>query len=171
MKKEAKELAEKAYQLGKENEKTYRGCGQSVLAALQDALNLRNDAALKAITGFAGGLGLAGDSGCGAYLGSAVMLGSIVGRTRDNMADPEKVRFKTYELVRKLHDRFIQEYGSVNCRDIQTKIMGRYYYLPDLQEFEKFDNAGAHDTICPEVVGKAARWTVELLAQEGLLPE
>ena len=32
------ELAAKAYTLGKEYEKTYRGCSQCVIAALQDAL-------------------------------------------------------------------------------------------------------------------------------------
>ena len=170
MAEKAEELAAKAYQLGWEYEKTYYGCGQCVTAALQDTLGLPNDALFKAITGFGGGVGLAGDSGCGSYLGSVVILSSIVGRTRDNMRDAEGARLKTYALARKLHDRFIQEYGSVNCRDIITKITGRYYYLPDAEEFGKYIRAGAHDVICPEVVGKAARWTVEILAEENLLP-
>ena len=167
---EVKGIAEKAYQLGKENEMAYHGCGQCTLAALQDTLDLRDDAVFKAITGFGGGVGAAGDSGCGAYLGSVVMISSIVGRTRDNIRDPEGIRWRTHELVRKLHDRFIQEYGCVNCRDIQTKLYGRPYYIADPQEFEKAKRAGAHDVICPDVVGKAARWTVEILAEAGVLP-
>ena len=55
------------------------------------------------------------------------------------------------------------------CRDIQTKVLGRPYYLADPDEHERFVNAGAHDIYCPEVVGKAARWMAELIIEENLL--
>lgn len=163
------ELAEKAYQLGKEYEKTYRGCAQCVIAALQDTLGIKNDEIFKSATGLAGGAGLAGDSGCGAYTGSIMMLGLLVGRERNNFSDPEGIRFRTHELTRRLREKFIQQYGSVICRDIQSKILGRYYYLADPQEYEKFHNAGAHDVHCPEVVGKAASWMTEIILTEGLV--
>ena len=163
------ELAERAYKLGKEYEKTYRGCGQCVIAALQDTLDARNDDIFKAATGLAGGTGLAGDSGCGAYTGAILVLSSLLGRERNNFSDPEGIRFKTHQLTRKFQEKFIQEYGSVVCRDIQNKILGRYYYLPDPQEYEKFHNAGAHDVHCPEVVGKAARWMTEIILEENPL--
>ena len=165
------ELAERAYRLGKEYEKTYRGCGQCVIAALQDALDTRNDDVFKAATGLAGGTGLAGDSGCGAYMGGVLVLGSLLGRERNNFSDPEGIRLKTHQLARKFRKMFVQEYGSVICRDIQNKILGRYYYLADPQEYEKFHNAGAHDVHCPEVVGKAARWMTEILLEEDLSPK
>jgi len=163
------EALEKAYNLGKEYEKTYRGCSQCVIAALQDVLGVGSDDVFKAATGLAGGTGLTCDSGCGAYMGAVLFLGSILGRERKNFSDPEGVRFKTHKLIRKFRDKFIQEYGSVICRDIQNRVLGRYYYLPDPQEFEKFHNAGAHDIHCPEVVGKASRWMTEIILQEGLL--
>jgi C_GCAxxG_C_C family probable redox protein len=165
------EDADRAYKLGKEYEKTYRGCSQCVIAALQDALEKRNDDLFKAATGLAGGTGLAGDNGCGAYTGAVLVLGSLLGRERNNFADPEGIRLKTHQLARKFRERFIQEYGSVICRDIQNKILGRYYYLADPQEYEKFHNAGAHDIHCPEVVGKAAKWMAELLWEEELIPK
>jgi C_GCAxxG_C_C family probable redox protein len=165
------ELAERAYKLGKEYEKTYRGCGQCVIAALQDALSIRNDDIFKSATGLAGGTGLAGDSGCGAYIGGVLVLGSLLGRERNNFSDPEGIRLKTHQLARKFRKRFIQKYGSVICRDIQNKILGRYYYLADPQEYEKFHDAGAHDVHCPEVVGKAARWMTEILLEEDLSPK
>jgi C_GCAxxG_C_C family probable redox protein len=171
MKKPISELANKAYDLGKEYEKTYWGCSQCVIAGLQDALGIRNDDVFKAATGLAGGTGLAGDSGCGAYTGAILVLSSFVGRERNNFSDPENIRYKTHQLVRKFREKFIHEYGSVNCRDIQNKIMGRYYYLPDPQEYEKAHNAGAHDIHCPEVVGKAAKWMTEILLEENLVPE
>lgn len=60
---------------------------------------------------------------------------------------------------------------SLVCRDIQGKILGRYYYLPDPEEFQKFHDAGAHDIHCPEVVGKAAKWMTEIPWEENLLPQ
>ena len=167
----AKTIAEKAYELGKEYERTYRGCSQCVIAALQDALDIRNDDIFRASTGLAGGGGITTDGSCGAYVGGILVLGFLLGRERDNFADPEGIRFRTHELVRRFRSKYIQEYGSVVCRDIQTKVLGRPYYIADPDEFEKFHNAGAHDVYCPEVVGKAARWLVEILAEEGLIPE
>jgi C_GCAxxG_C_C family probable redox protein len=159
-------LLRRPTKLGKEYERTYRGCSQCVIAALQDALDIRNDDIFKSATGLAGGAGLACDSGCGAYIGAILVLSSLLGRERNNFSDPEGIRHKTFELTRKFREKFIQEYGSVICRDIQNKILGRCYYLPDPQEYEKFHNAGAHDVHCPEVVGKAAKWMTEIILEE-----
>jgi len=63
------ELAEKAYRLGKEHEKTYRGCSKCMIAPLQDALDIMDDKIFKAATGLAGGIAAAGDTGCGTYIG------------------------------------------------------------------------------------------------------
>jgi C_GCAxxG_C_C family probable redox protein len=169
--KDAKKLIEKAYKLGYEYEKTYRGCGQCTLAALQDTFDLRDDATFKAMTGYAGGGGTAGDAGCGAYVAGILFLSMLKGRERDNFADPERIRFESFALARKLHDKLIAEYGTVICRDIHQKLFGRPYYMPDPDEFAKFDAAGAHTTVCTEVCGKVARWTAEIAIQENLLPE
>lgn len=168
--KDTKMLVEKAYKLGYEYEKTYRGCGQCIIAALQDVLNMRNDDIFKAATGLAGSAGMLCDAGCGSYMGGAIFLSFLTGRDRSNFADPQGVRFKTYDLVSELHSKFIAEYGSVICRDIHMKLFGRYYYMPDEDEYTKFDSAGGHTTVCPEVVGKGARWVVEILDKEGLIP-
>lgn len=167
--KDEKMLAEKAYQLGYEYEKTYRGCGQCVMAALQDVFDLRNDDVFKAMTGYAGGGGITGSAGCGGYVAGILFLSMLKGRERDNFADPERIRFESFALARKLHDKFIAEYGTVICRDIHTKVLGRPYYLPDEDEYTKFDDAGAHSRVCPEVVGNAAKWVAEIVIQENLL--
>ena len=44
----ADDAIEKAYELGKEYEKVYRGCSQCVMAALQDAFGVKNDDVFKA---------------------------------------------------------------------------------------------------------------------------
>ncbi len=167
----AKTAAEKAYELGKEYEKTKMGCSQCVVAALQDALDIRNDDIFKAATGLAGGGGGAIDGSCGSYVGAIMVLGSLLGRERDNFVNLDQtVGFKTLELVRKFREKYIQEYGSVVCRNIQTKVLGRPYYIVDPDEMAKFEAAGGHgDAGCPEVVGKAAQWMAELILEENLL--
>ncbi|TET45730.1 MAG: C_GCAxxG_C_C family protein [Dehalococcoidia bacterium] len=160
--------AEKAYELGKHYEKTYRGCSQCAVAALQDVFDIRNDDIFKASTGLAGGSALTCEGSCGAYVGALLVLGHLVGRERDKFDDPEGVRFTTHKLSGKLRQKFIDEYGSIICRNIQTKVLGRYYYLADPQEFEKFHNAGAHDIHCPKVVGNASKWMTEIIQEAKL---
>jgi len=167
---DVKAMAEKAYNLGKQYQATYRGCSQTVLAALQDATGIKNDAIFKAATGLAAGGALCNDGSCGAYAGAILFMSSILGRERSDFADAPRIRFKSFALARKLHDRFIAEYGSMICRDIHRKLLGRPYFISDPDEMVKFDDAGGHSTVAPEVVGKTARWTVEILGEEGLLP-
>lgn len=168
----ANNAAEKAYELGKEYEKSYGGCSQCCVAALQDALDIRNDDIFKASTGLAGGGCGTIDGSCGAYAGAIMVLGSLLGRERDKFDDFESIApdSRAFKLMRKFRDKYIREYGSVICRNIQTKTLGRPYYIIDPDEFKKFEEAGGHDDPgCPEVVGKAARWMAELIEEEGLL--
>jgi C_GCAxxG_C_C family probable redox protein len=167
-----KKAAEKAYELGKEYEMTYTGCSQCALAALQDALGIKNEDIFKAATALAGGGCGTLDGSCGAYVGSLMFLGSLIGRERDKFDDIESIipDSRTYTLARKFRDKYIQEYGSVVCRNIQTKVLGRPYYIVDPDEHKKFEDIGGHgEKGCPEVVGKAARWMAELILEEDLL--
>jgi len=138
---------------------------------LQDAFDLRNDIIFKAATALAGGGARAIDGSCGAYTGAILFFGSIVGRERNDFKDEAKVRLQTHDLAKRLHDKFIEEYSSVVCQNIQTKTMGRSYYLIDPDEYKKFLDAGAHDIYCPDVVGKAAKWAAEILLEAKLVKE
>jgi len=66
-------------------------------------------------------------------------------RERDHFDTSAKIRERGCELVAKLHDYFIQEYGSVICRDILQKKFGRPFYLFDDGDFQKFEELGYHD--------------------------
>ena len=92
-----------------------------------------------------------------------MVISSKIGRDRRNFRDPERIRWKTYELAKKLYDKFVEEYGSGTCSDIQNKIMGRSFDLWDPADFEEFDKAGGHTEKCPSVVANAAKWTTEIL--------
>jgi len=168
----AKNAAEKAYELGKEYEKKYLGCSQCAMAALQDALGIRNDDIFKASTTLAGGGCGTGDGSCGAYVACLMVLSSLEGRERDKFDDFSKIApdARAFKLARKFRDKFIQEYGSVICRNIQTKVMGRPYYIVDPDDWNKFEAAGGHgDKGCPVTVGNAAKWMAELIEEEGLV--
>jgi hypothetical protein len=93
-----------------------------------------------------------------------------LGRERSNIEDPERIRFKSFDLAKRLADEFIDEFGTIICRDIQIKKFGRSYYLWDPEEFNKFEEAGGHDDKCTDVVGKAAQMAVKIILDEGLVP-
>ena len=169
--KKKEQILQKAYDLAAQYEEKYGGCGQAVMAALQDAFNMPNDAVFKAMSGYAGGGATVGDGGCGAYVAGILWLSGLRGRERNNFADPERIRFESFALARKLHTDFIDEYGSIICREMQMKLFGRPYYLPDADEMKKFLEAGGHTTVCPVVCGNAARWAAEIAFEEGLIPE
>ena len=164
------ELMEKAYNLGFEYERTYKGCSQCVIAAIQDTLDIRDDGVFKAATGLAGGGGLTGIGVCGGYAGGVMVLSQLLGRERSSFEDPERIRFRSFDLAKRLADQFIGEFGSIICRDIQIKKFGRPYYLRDPEEFNKFEQAGGHDDKCTDVVGRAAQMAVRIILDEGLVP-
>ena len=165
--KRKKEIGDKAYKLGFTYEQDYHGCAQCVVAALQDVFDINNDDIFKTMTGCGGGGGGLCNGSCGAYVGGIVILSWLRGRERKNYSDVDVS--ETYALVRKLHQRFIDKYGTVICRDINTRVFGRPYYTADPEEYARFQEAGAYDSKCTDVVGDAARWVAEIILEENLL--
>lgn len=164
-------VTQRAYDLAYEYEHTYRGCSQCVLGALQDTFGMPNGTLFRAMTGFAGGGGAMGDAACGAYSAGIAFLSSLRGRDKSDFVDAPGERYVSFANTRTLHRKFIDEYGTAICRDIHMKVLGRPFFLPDPDEARKFDEAGAHETGCPEICGKAARWAAEIAIDQGLIPE
>jgi C_GCAxxG_C_C family probable redox protein len=163
-------VTEKAFQLGLAYEKIFRGCAQGAVAAIQDALEIREDTVYKCASGLAAGIGQCTDGSCGAYTGGVLMLSLLFGRSREDepSAQGTKCKQDSARLASSLHDRFMEEYGSVRCSDIHRNLFGRTFDLRSSKGKQEFDDAGAHseDTKCGSVVGKGARWTVELIEEE-----
>ncbi|MEM2942366.1 MAG: C-GCAxxG-C-C family protein [Candidatus Bathyarchaeia archaeon] len=154
---------ERAYKLGFGFEREYGSCPQCVFAAVSEVLGMGDREVFKAIDGLAGGLARSGNGTCGALSGGVAAISRRYGREEFlNLGEREKCM----TLAKKLHDKFMAEYGSILCKDIQTKILGRSYNFWDPKDREEFDRAGGHTDKCPDVVGKAARWTVEILLNE-----
>lgn len=169
VKRSKEEILKEAYERGFRNERIYAGCAQSLLLAVQETFEMEDPTVFRAASGLAGGVGLSIKGSCGGLTAGTMALSQKYGRERSKIEDIEGVRFKSYELARKLYQRFIDEYGSCRCQDIQRKVFGRAYNLYDPTEFEKFEKAGGHVDKCPSVIGKAASWVAEIiLEQEGL---
>lgn len=160
-----KALITKAYQLGFEYEKERGSCSQCVLASLQEVFQMRNDEIFKAAYGFAGGVGSTTNGSCGALSGAVMAISHLYGRERKEFQ--EKISNKKAAfLVKKVYDRFVEEYGGCLCKEVQTKVFGRSFDLLNEREYKAFEEAGAHIDKCPSVVAKTAGWTAEILWDE-----
>jgi len=100
---------------------------------------------------------------CGALTAAVMIISQIYGRELKNIADAERKRFVAYRLGKKLVNKFLAEYGTVICREIQKKIMGRSFNL--YEEWNDFLAAGGHSTACTVVVGNASLWAAELITE------
>jgi mannitol-1-phosphate 5-dehydrogenase len=162
--------AAQADRLGFEYERTYKGCGQCVLAAIQDATGLFNpsafDGVFRAATGLAGGIGLCGDGTCSALTGGALALGLYSPRRRDHFDGDRDAKYRAYALIQRLRERFLAAYGGIRCAEIHRHQFGRAYDLRDPAQREAFEAAGAHEDKCTGVVARAARWVVEIVGEE-----
>ena len=169
-----KELLQEVEKRAYKYEQECRDCSQCTLLAIQEVFDLAGDDALKAATGFAGGIGRSG-SVCGALIGGVMALGLLYGRDRETMKHPDaelrSQRLKEIEselgtLTKKLRTKFEGEYGSIICDDIETKLFGRSFDKWNPEDRIEKDRLGGHDDKCPTVVGKAARWVAELILEE-----
>jgi C_GCAxxG_C_C family probable redox protein len=161
-----KETLERAYSLAYEFEQKYGACSQCVLAALQETIGGIDDEVFKASHALAGGTAKTGQGTCGALAGGMIAISANYGRER---ADFERVRStEAFDLSKALYDRFVGEFGSPICSGVQEAIFGRSFNLWDLEDRRAFEEAGAHRDKCPDVVGKVAMWTAEILMDAGV---
>lgn len=158
------EILNKVYILGYEYEQKYGSCPQCLIAAIKEVFNFVDDEVFKASYALQGGYASTGNGTCGALTGAAMVIGCKYGREYVNFS--EKGYKECNKLVKSLHDRFVNEYGSCICNNVQEKIMGRSFNLWDQKEFQEYEAAGGHKDKCTDVVGKVAMWVTEILLNE-----
>lgn len=153
----------KAGELAALYEDTYHGCAQCVLLAVEEALGLECPEVFKAVTGLSGGLGCLGHT-CGALTGGVVALGTVVGRTLEDLKAHSRVHWNNYALVKELVDRFSSRFGDdLSCRAVQTEVLGRSFDLWDPEDRAAFREREGTSFGCSDVASSAARWTVEII--------
>jgi len=161
------DLEKKAFEFAFKSEEMYGGCTQAVLRALRECgLPISNEI-IKAATGLAAGVARSGHT-CGALTGGIMAISAVTGRDEEHM-DDAAVNGNCIRICRKLVTRFLQEYGSIDCCDIQYKICGRAYAMYDDADRQRFLDAGGHVDKCTNVSGNAAKWVLEILKEEGIM--
>ncbi len=141
-----KKIIEEAYRIGYEHEKRHGGCAQCTIAALQDSIEFIpvNKDVFRAGSCLDGGATPTGIQNCGAFTGAGIIIGYLCGRKRDGFKGHADV---SHKLMRKVYEKFKEDYGSVLCKDVR-KAMEQY------------------SDKCPRVVGKATAWAAEAILSE-----
>jgi len=164
-------ILKKAYELGFMYEKTYKGCAQCTIAPFFKLTRKVDKALFQCASGLSGGIAITGDGSCGGYTGGVIYMSSYIGRRLDRIPiDGDKVaQYKSYEMAQKLHDRFIEAYGSVTCSDIQKKTFGKSYCLRTKEARDEFETAGGHRDKCTTVIAIACAWIADIMLDEKLI--
>jgi len=160
------EILNRAYSVGFEFEKKYHGCAQCTIGALYEIFpELKNEDVFRAASGLGAGVGLTGEGHCGGLSGAVMVLSQICGRKLTEIDDPEKKRYTAFRFGQEMVLRFLEHYGTVTCQGIHMKLMGRSFDLWDPKDKAAFEETGAHNRICPSVIGNAVLWATQLLLQ------
>ena len=135
-----KEIIEKAYKLGHEYEGKHRGCCRCTVAALQGAIEFipKDENVFRTACCLDGGATPTGIHSCGGFTGSGIIIGYLCG------AGPFGDTSLSHKLIHQVYEKFKEAYGTVLCKDVKKKGKGN----------------------CPEIVGKAARWTTEIILRQ-----
>lgn len=159
------EILKKAYDLAYKYEAERGSCPQCVYSAIMEAVDIGDPKVVKAADGLAGGTALSTEGTCGALVGGLMAISTLSGRTYDAFSKGDSKR-RVFQPSKKLYDKFKKEYGSILCKDIHKKLFGRTFNLMDKKDYQEFEKMGAHVDKCPEVSGKVARWTAEIIIED-----
>ena len=164
MEKSRQEIKDRAFALAKKYETENGNCAQSVFAAVTETLGMENDVVLRAATGFADGIGLTGDGHCGSLSGAVMAISYLFGRKKEEFHRRGKM-MKALLLCRELENRFMQEYGTCRCHDLQVKFYGRFFNLIDAADLEAAVKAGVIER-CSSLAGEVAGMAVDLILEQ-----
>jgi C_GCAxxG_C_C family probable redox protein len=159
------EIIDKVYKLAFKYEAERGSCPQCVYSAIMEVFGFGNPDTVQAVDGLAGGTALSTKGTCGALVGGIMALSTIVGRSYKDFSKGERRR-RVFFYAKKLYDKFTNEYYSPICADIHKKLFGRTFDLLNPDDYAEFDRLGAHVDKCPEVSGKVAMWTAEILLND-----
>jgi len=170
------ELLDSAFRLGVNFEWHSCSCSQCTVAALCEILGF-DTALVKAAASSCGGQAGQAAGTCGAVIGGTMVLDYYCGRPFEKLSTREKIPSNMealsggMETAKLFCSKFINEYQSILCPGVQTRVYGKAYRLSDPDEFKKFEEAGAHSdpTKCMSVVGNSARWALEILLDRGIV--
>ncbi len=169
-------LLDKAFELGVAYERNSGSCLQCTAAALREILGFDGIVVQVATSSCGGQAGLS-TGACGGVIGGTIVLDYYLGRPADKVSATEMLPEgreqlgRAMEAARCLGDKFSSQYGSILCPQVQKSLFGRSFNLQNPEDWLAFEAAGGHSdpSKCMSVVGNAARWTLEILIQKGVI--
>lgn len=88
----------------------------------------------------------------------------LFGRERKDYKDMLKP-LKSYLLTKKLHDQFVEKYGTCRCHDLQKLLIGRTFNLLDRTEFEEATKSDMMKP-CSKIVGMTASLASRIILEQ-----
>ena len=135
---------------------------------MQKHLPFITDDIVQAGVALAGGGANSVIGSCGTFSGGLMVLSAKFSPRSDTLSEKELEQLAyARSKFDQFRDWFISEFGSVACRDVQFKILGRVYNIMDDQEFQKFmEYQQESGKYCREIAMKAALKVTEIISQE-----
>ena len=166
------EAMEKAFKTAYEGEAHRENCAQETFHAVSSVLGIKNYQMFKSLSPLEAGGAITTAGSCGGFSAGLIAMGYFFGRDYKQWGEGNNY-IKASILGQKLYKKFMKQYGTVICREIHKKIYGRNFKLMDevnlgidKDEVKIFLEMGAHDNICPTVVGLSAMWTIDIIWNE-----
>ena len=118
-------------------------CSQALLSTYCEDLGLDKETALKISCGLAAGMARLGHT-CGAVTGAYLVISLKYGKY---LLDDNVSKEKTFELIQEFDKRFIEKYGTTNCKELLSV---------DLRDGDKDFASQQVKALCPGFVRDAA---------------
>lgn len=130
-------------------------CCQAVLCAYADELGLDETTALKIASSFGGGMGRLREV-CGAVSGMFMVCGLRDGYTNIDGVNAHEEKMSHYERIQELARKFINENGSIICRELLELAPKKSSLDMDSPVPEKRSDEYYKKRPCAELVAMAA---------------
>lgn len=137
-------------------------CARSVLIGLQTISDEIPDEMITAAFSLAGGTGAASGS-CGAYCGGLLGVGAEFNHPVEDELENKALQMEGVKKFSEYRDRFLGEYGTIQCPGIQEQLFGRSWDFTDPEEGGEFLTMEGHTEKCAEVVAAATRIAAEMI--------
>ncbi len=134
-------------------------CSQAVLAAGQEKVGIVDEAVVKALGLFGGGIAGSGRV-CGVLSGCVALVSSLYSRGNLNGKEDPRMWRLGHELIAKFEE-LTKEHGGTDCRDI-----ARTNWKDPKAVKEFYGNPESRRKICIQLVGDMAFFLGELLERE-----
>jgi len=140
-------------------------CSRSLLIGLKAYFDFISDDIIRASMSLCGGGGGASGS-CGTYTCALLAVGLKYNASLEQELENEALQAVGAAKFQELRERYLKEFGTTLCPEIQKQIYGRSYIFTNEEDRELYGQIADHNEKCAIVVEKAARLVAEMLLED-----